>query len=171
MKTDHTRIEIEFDPTHQRMAGISAHGFLPFDVPFISEIAENLWLGGCEDGLVLPDFIKHLLSLYPWERYEVRHELRSDRTVEMYDSLEQTFDQVDELAAWVDERRKTGPVLVHCQAGLNRSSLVVARALMLSGMSADDAIATIRKKRSPVCLCNPSFERWLREQGRDDGGV
>jgi protein-tyrosine phosphatase len=52
---------------------------------------------------------------------------------------------------------------VHCQAGLNRSSLVVGRALMLGGMTADDAIVLIRRKRSPACLSNPSFERWLRQ--------
>jgi protein-tyrosine phosphatase len=42
------------------------------------------------------------------------------------------------------------------------SSLVTARALVLSGLTADEAIALIREKRSPACLCNPSFERWLR---------
>jgi hypothetical protein len=30
-------------------------------------------------------------------------------------------------------------------------------------MSADEAITLIREKRSPPCLCNPAFERWLRE--------
>jgi protein-tyrosine phosphatase len=52
---------------------------------------------------------------------------------------------------------------VHCQAGLNRSSLVIARALILSGMPSVAAIALIREKRSPACLSNPSFERWLRQ--------
>lgn len=159
---DPTRIDIAVDPTCQRMVGVTAHGLHEFDVPFVSEIADNLWLGGCEDGLVLPDFIDHVVSLYPWESYEVRHPLRSRTEVRMLDSVDQGFEQVDDLAAWVNECRATGPVLVHCQAGLNRSSLVAARALMLAGSTADDAIATIRKRRSPACLCNPSFERWLR---------
>ena len=30
-------------------------------------------------------------------------------------------------------------------------------------MTAADAIALIREKRSPACLSNPSFERWLRQ--------
>jgi len=63
----------------------------------------------------------------------------------------------------VNACREDGPTLVHCQAGLNRSSLVAARALVLGGMTADDAIALIREKRSPACLCNPAFERWLRQ--------
>lgn len=160
---DPTRIDIAVDPTCQRMVGVTAHGLHEFDVPFISEIADNLWLGGCEDGLVLPDFIDHVVSLYPWESYEVRHPLTSRTEVRMLDSVDQGFDQVDELAAWVNECRATGPVLVHCQAGLNRSSLVAGRALMLDGATADEAIDTIRRRRSPACLCNPSFERWLRE--------
>ena len=53
------------------------------------------------------------------------------------------------------------PVLVHCQAGLNRSSLVAARALMFEGRPAVDAIAVVRKRRSPACLCNQAFEEYL----------
>jgi hypothetical protein len=159
---DPSRIDIEFDPQRQHMVGVSAHGLMRFDVPFISEIVPGLWLGGCEDGLILPSFIEHLVSLYPWERYTVNHELHSTLEVRMYDSVDQAFDQIDGIAAWVNICRSAGPTLVHCQAGLNRSSLVTARALVLSGLTADEAIALIREKRSPACLCNPSFERWLR---------
>jgi protein-tyrosine phosphatase len=166
--SDPTAIEISFDPTIQRMKGITVHGGLSFDVPFISELDVNLWQGGCEQGLVLPTFIKHLVSLYPWERYRVTHNLDSVLVVRMYDSEDQTFDQVEELARWVNVCRATGPVLVHCQAGLNRSSLVAARALMLGGMTADDAIRTVREKRSPACLCNRSFEQYLRELEADE---
>ena len=163
MSIDPSRIDIAFDPQRQRMVGVSAHGLLPFDVPFVSEIADNLWLGGCEDGLVLPRFIGHLVSLYPWEQYTVKHELDSRLEIRMYDQTDQAMDQVDAIAAWVNTCRQTAPTLVHCQAGLNRSSLVIARALILSGMPSAAAIALIREKRSPVCLSNPSFERWLRQ--------
>lgn len=161
---DPTRIDLAVDPQRQRLVGISAHGLLPFDVPFVSEILPDLWLGGCEDGLVLPTFVEHLVSLYPWEQYTVRHELASSLQVRMYDSVDQAFHQVDGIAAWVNECRATGPTLVHCQAGLNRSSLVVGRALVLDGMDPVEAIALLREKRSPVCLSNPSFERWLLSQ-------
>jgi|SRR6478609_2673638 hypothetical protein len=162
MKTDPTRIAIDVDPRRQRMVGVSAHGLKPFDVPFMSEIVPDLWLGGCEDGLVLPEFVEHLVSLYPWESYTVNHELESSLEVRMYDSLDQVFHRVDGIATWVNSCRGSGPTLVHCQAGLNRSSLVVVRALVLDGMDVDTAIAVVREKRSPVCLCNPSFESWLR---------
>ena len=159
---DPTKIDIEFDPTIQRMVGTARHGMTPFDVPFISEIAPNLWQGGCQNGLVLPDFIEHVVSLYPWEAYTLQKMPKTYLEVQMYDSLEQSYEQVEELAQWVNRRREEGPVLVHCQAGLNRSSLIAARSLMLGGMSADDAISTLRSKRSPACLCNPAFEEYLR---------
>jgi hypothetical protein len=113
---------------------------------------------------VLPVHIRHLVSLYPWESYTVKHELASTVAVRMTDSTDQAVEQIPALAAWVNICRKDGPVLVHCQAGLNRSSLVVAMALILEGSTADAAIALIRQKRSPACLCNPAFENWLRAQ-------
>jgi protein-tyrosine phosphatase len=163
---DTTRIKLDTNPQTKRMTGTTAHGYIPFDVPFMTEVAPNLWQGGCETGLVLPKHIKHLVSLYPWEAYKVRHELSSAVSVRMLDSTEQTAAQIPALAAWVNVCREDGPVAVHCQAGLNRSSLVVASALMLDGMTADAAIALIREKRSPACLCNPAFEEWLRGQDK-----
>lgn len=158
---DPTRIDMDLDPIAERISGVAAHGNTPFDMPYISEIVPGLWQGGCRNGMRLPSDIKHLVSLYPWERYTHEHDLDSAIAVRMYDSTSQAFDQVDVLAAWVNVCRASAPTLVHCQAGLNRSSLVVARALMLDGMGASDAIHLIREKRSPACLCNESFEAWL----------
>jgi protein-tyrosine phosphatase len=157
-----TGVKAEYDPLVQRMAGVTVHGFIPFDVPFASEIADNLWQGGCRNGLILPRFIGHLVSLHPWETYKVKHELDSHLAVRMHDTADQPTGQVDLLAAWVNSCRESGPVLVHCQAGLNRSALVTARALMLAGATADEAIGLIREKRSAACLCNPAFEAHLR---------
>lgn len=159
---DPTRIDITADPRENRMRGVARHGNTPFDVPYVSEIADNLWQGGCTTGLVLPHEIAHVVSLYPWEQYTVLHEVRSVLSVVMYDSDDQGYAQVDAIAAWINVCREDGPTLVHCQAGLNRSSLVAARALMLGGMKARDAIALLREKRSPACLCNKSFESHLR---------
>jgi protein-tyrosine phosphatase len=160
---DPTAFAIDFDPTQQRMRGIAQHGHTPFDVPFISQITENLWQGGCENGLVLPETIDYVISLYPWERYKANHELKGQLYVKMYDSIDQTTEEVEELAVRALEWMQDGTLLVHCQAGLNRSSLLAARILMLGeGMTADEAIRTIRDNRSPACLCNPAFEKWLR---------
>lgn len=165
---DHTKIVLqtnvkkERDPTLIRMSGVATHGMTPFDVPFISEIAPNLWQGGCQNGLQLPQFIKHIVSLYPWEKYHITHDMDSQIYVKMFDSVDQSYEQVETLAKWINICRQTAPVLIHCQAGLNRSSLVATRALMLDGMTSSEAIDLIREKRSPACLCNPAFEEYLR---------
>lgn len=163
-RKDPSWIPMQVDPREQRMVGIARHGNTPFDVPYISEIDTNLWQGGCRDGLVLPPFIEHLVSVYPWEAYTQTHELKSSLTVRMLDSEDQGFAQVAHIAEWVNSCAADGPTLVHCQAGLNRSSLIVATALVLSGKcSGKEAIVAIREARSPACLCNPAFEAWVAE--------
>lgn len=105
-----------------------------------------------------------ILNLYPWAKYVVPDDVTYEE-VELYDSADLPDKaQIDTLALGVGLAVKVGiKVLVHCQAGLNRSSLVVARALMLGwDMTADQAIDHVRGSRSPVCLCNETFENWLR---------
>jgi protein-tyrosine phosphatase len=151
------------------MRGYATHGNTPFDVPYVSEIGFNLWQGGCEYGLVLPENIVHLVSLYVWEAYTIKHEMRSTSYIRMYDSLDQSTSQIDGIARWVNTCREDGPTLVHCQAGLNRSSLVAARALMFVGpmglegdaLTGRQAVDHIRETRSPACLCNRAFEQHL----------
>ena len=46
---------------------------------------------------------------------------------------------------------------MRCQAGLNRSSLVAALALVHRGLAPQEAIDAIRAGRSPNCLFNRSF--------------
>lgn len=131
-----------------------------FNVPLVSHVEGNLYQGGCAQGVRLPDEFKHVVSLYPWEKYALgpntaRVEFR------LYDSQQQAMDQIDLIAGKVAEFCADGPTLVHCQAGLNRSGLVAARALMLmNDDSAATAIAKVRK-RSEVVLCNQSFTNWL----------
>lgn len=163
---DHTAFHIDFDPTQRRMRGWAIHGNTPFDVPFISNIEGNLWQGGCEAGLKLPGNIQHVISLYKWEDYD-HGPLKTHEVVTMYDDSNAAVNssEVDLLASLVNYLLKTGEdVLVHCQAGLNRSSLIAARSLMLrdqNPLSAPEAISLIRERRSPACLCNPAFEKWL----------
>ena len=159
---DPTGIKIDFDPTRQRMTGVTHHGHIPFDVPFISKVGYNLWQGGCRDGLMLPHFIKYIVSLYPWEKYKIQHHMDGELYLRMYDDkTRDVLPEVDDLARLINVWRERGPVLVHCQAGLNRSALVTGRALMLSGKTAAQAIELMREKRSPAVLCNPSFEKYL----------
>ncbi|MHB1447001.1 MAG: protein-tyrosine phosphatase family protein [Acidimicrobiales bacterium] len=164
--SDPTAFTIDFDPRSRRMSGRTQIGNHWFDVPFITAITESLWVGGCHEGLVLPEQVDHLVSLYPWERYTVNHHLLTKLEVRLHDSdsLPVEEEVVYATARWVNDRRRTGLTLVHCQAGLNRSNLVVALALMLEGSSAAAAIQLLRDRRSPAVLCNPRFEAWLRDQ-------
>lgn len=104
-----------------------------------------------------------ILNLHQWGEYVIPEGVEV-LTVEMYDSLDAISDQLEELAdqviLWLKQAKR---VLVHCQAGLNRSSLIVARVLMKHyNMTADEAITKIREQRSPICLCNATFEEHLR---------
>lgn len=164
---DSDTIELHTDPTRRCFKGRTFHGEIDFDVPFMTEVTDTLYHGGCVDGLILPKHIKHVVALYVRERYITEHRLDTALYVTMEDSTEQHFDQLDMLAQWVNHCRATGPVLVHCQAGLNRSSLVIARALYrsendVSGptrLPGSEIVNLLRAKRSPAVLCNPSFEK------------
>ena len=70
--------------------------------------------------------------------------------------------ELEAAVMWVWRRWFSGtPVLVRCQAGLNRSGLVVARVLIDNGMKPQDAIDVIREMRSPNALFNPAFTKYL----------
>lgn len=165
-EVDPTAIEIQFDPHRQYMRGTAVHGNKDFSVPYISEVldAENLFQGGCRNMLTLPRNIEHLVSLYPWEQYDVNHDLQSRLEYRMYDAAEEPDrDEVIRLARWVNSCRSQGPTLVHCQAGLNRSGLIAAVALILEGRTPENAIDMLRRSRSGAVLCNPTFERFVME--------
>lgn len=143
-------------------------GYLPdgryINIPLISNIADNLYVGG-HLNVDLGDFFSHIFSLYQWEKYT-----HGPDTVtvarEMYDSRTNPIDveTVEELSDQIVEALDAGGnVLVHCQAGINRSNLVAARVLMKKwGYSAESAIALLRHKRSPLVLANYTFEQYLR---------
>lgn len=132
------------------------------DVALISQVTENFWQGGCMHDVELPAFFDFVLSLYPWEQYKL--DPRTERLeVKMYDSLDQDTGQVDELADLLLDRIYDGQtVLVHCQAGLNRSGLIAAAVLVKQGMSPDDAIQHLRTNRCGLVLSNETFEDYVR---------
>jgi protein-tyrosine phosphatase len=73
------------------------------------------------------------------------------------------IDQVAALAEFTAAAVADGrTTLVRCHAGLNRSGLVAAQALVHLGMSAGNAITLLRRRRSPFALHNVMFEEYLR---------
>jgi len=82
-----------------------------------------------------------------------------------YDSSLTDFDPVENLLDIVKMAHKDWKsgkrVLIRCQAGLNRSGLVMALVLIRDGYEPADAIKLMREKRSSWVLCNKNFERYL----------
>lgn len=176
--SDETSTQVDARIEGTRIIGYAIHGGY-FDVPLFTQITDKLWVGGTpaenleclwewdNDGEITEPRFDAILCLYPWESYSVPEGVIK-REVELYDDLWQALDQVDELAdqlaIWVKDEA-TAAVLVHCQAGLNRSNLVAARYLIKhKGMTPDEAITLLRSKRHQEVLCNFHFEDWLREQ-------
>lgn len=158
------------DLTSERIEGITRLGHHEFSVPLISHIVGNLYVGGCIHGVPLPDGIRHVISLYTGQQYRPHDHQDSWLIVpNMMDAADEKIDDafIWTLAAHVDRCCALAPTLVHCQAGLNRSNLVAAAALILHGHTPDAAISLLREKRSPAVLCNETFEAWLREHGGD----
>lgn len=156
---------------------IHARGAGYFEVPLFSHIYDNLWMGCSpaefphQDWLTVTDpttllpvpRFDAILNLYQWGEYVVPKGTVS-RVEEMYDAYGKVdHEQLEDLSDWVINQLKQGhKVLVHCQAGLNRSSLVAGRVLMkMFNFSGQEAIAKIRSQRSEVCLCNKDFESYL----------
>jgi len=72
-----------------------------------------------------------------------------------------SVDEIQEEANWVIERlQKKQSVLVHCAAGMNRSSTICcAVLLLLEGLSAEDALQRVREHHP---WARPDSQHWLK---------
>lgn len=154
------------------------HGQYAMDYePLWSEVLPGLWQGGTGEGediayghldpaqqITEKDF-ETVVTLYAsalppdWFVKEIRLGIYDS---DMKDFVpEQLFDLVRVAHTdWTGGNR----VLIRCQAGWNRSGLVMALVLMREGYTAEDAIALIRKERSEYALCNVDFEKFLLKE-------
>jgi len=142
-----------------------------------SMIAPNLFQGGTDDLDVI-----HLAQT----NNRPRTDLPFDAIVTMYAWARPADWQVQEFRYGVDDaaitdidlnrlrqavefgydRWKAGDrVLVRCQAGLNRSGLVLALILIKDGLTPSEAIAQIRQNRGEDALFNNNFHNWLMQEG------
>jgi protein-tyrosine phosphatase len=64
----------------------------------------------------------------------------------------------ERIAALVGEGKH---VAVNCLSGVNRSGLLIARALVALGYSPEEAIEAVRNARGPMALSNQRFVRFL----------
>jgi len=139
------------------------------------EILPRLWQGGTEDDDVVgcPTPAGHysrshpfdlVVTLFadaqpvPWEVEELRFGFPDSSLTP------RAIERAVALSAHAHSRWQSGArVLVRCQAGVNRSGLVMALTLMRHGLSATDAIGLIRDRRGPAALSNRHFVLWLVE--------
>ena len=144
------------------------------DVPLYSKILDELFQGGTEEDATTYRGNKRLptvgdprpfdsvvsLCAYTlpvgWLVKEMRFAF-PDGPLEPW-----TIPQIEAVAEWVHQQWKAGDrVLIRCQAGMNRSSLVTALVLMRDGMNPEDAIELIRNKRSPYVFSNKHFLEYV----------
>lgn len=77
------------------------------------------------------------------------------------DVWEQIRSAVNQAARrWQDGEK----VLIRCQAGYNRSGLMMCLVLMILGFTAERAIHQVRWRRGPDVLINSVFERYVHEK-------
>lgn len=141
-------------------------------IPFAStrwdEIIPNLFQGGhdwnnnaniWDSDVVLTDEFDVVFSFFrrdghgPSEGVE-HHFLRIPDGILNDADVAGVRDFADQAATAVRADRRT---MARCQAGLNRSGLLVAFTLLRLGHSATDAIELIQTKRSPWALHNQHF--------------
>ena len=142
-----------------------------------SMIAPNLFQGGTDDLDVihlaqtnnrprtdLP--FDAIVTMYAWARpadwkvQEFRYGV-PDASITDID-----LDRLRQAVDFGYDRWKQGDrVLVRCQAGLNRSGLVLALILIKDGLTPQDAIARIRDNRGEDALFNRDFHNWLLTEG------
>ena len=78
---------------------------------------------------------------------------------------EETWERIRSAVDSVVDRWHRGhKVLVRCQAGYNRSGLIMALVLMRLGFTAEGAINHLRKHRGKDVLVNPVFEGYVHER-------
>jgi protein-tyrosine phosphatase len=146
--------------------------------PLFSEILPGLFIGGTDDNDVIQNPMRMNVSPH-LEEFQAVVTLYAFANPMSWGVLENRFgfpdseitsthkEVVRNLAGWLHGQWTLGKKsLSRCQAGLNRSSLVVALVLIKEGFSADEAIELIRTKRSAHALFNKSFVDFIFEEER-----
>jgi hypothetical protein len=143
-----------------------------------SEILPNLYISGTADEDVVqrgkslqqlaePSPFDSIVCLYSHANsagYYVREQRYGIADAELD---EESIPEILQLADWLHAEWKQGKrVAAKCQAGYNRSGLIIALVLLKEGYSADEAISLIRERRSPNALCNPHFVKFIKEQAK-----
>lgn len=124
-------------------------------------IVANLWMGASPVYTGGAPEFRFIINLYPWEPYPLEdHQVVTSAKL-LDGPMVPDEKLLFALADHVNTVRQIGMTLVHCQAGMNRSGLIVALALIRSGMKPGAAVKLIRERRDPDALFNMAFVSWL----------
>jgi protein-tyrosine phosphatase len=82
-----------------------------------------------------------------------------------------SVDEMRTILAAIRERRRSGNVAVACMGGVGRSGTVAACALVEAGMTAGQAIATVRSVRHPTAVETMEQERFVRSFAGQPGDL
>jgi len=127
------------------------------------QVHENLWLGSYPDKHLHPRF-KYSLSTNQTADYQYTSNQLVISAPFGDIAWLPPVERIEELGKLLYDLSQNGPTLVHCAAGINRSSLICGIALLHYGFSGVEAVELIRKKRYKMCLSNHVFREWLEEQ-------
>lgn len=171
--------DCEKQPDCRDCAGTGLMRNVPFAKDPWNQLVRNLWLGGHDysppgddswRGQLAPKIYSNMfetvISFYqlPHEEQSIPAEDVNHWYHRMPDGLltPADLDRVHQMVdIAVDCLDRDKPVLIRCQAGLNRSSLCAGFVLQRIGFTAAQAIDLIRQKRSPYALCNEDFVEYL----------
>ena len=141
--------------------------------PAPTEILPGLWQGGTSESSLIgrptkPDHYRGkrpfdlIVTLYadaqpaPWGVEEIRYGF-PDAEIDPSD-----LDRLREIAAYAAKRWKEGArTLIRCQAGVNRSGLVMALLMTELGWKRNAILNHLRALRSPAVLQNRDFRAAL----------
>ena len=160
----------ELQPDCSECYGRGSVDSVPLPADPWNHITGTLWIGGhdCADpamSTVVTNEFDMVVSLHSRYGYGpglwvTHHTHRMPDGYLSAEDAEEVIRLADKVVEALEQQRK---VLVRCQAGLNRSSLIAATALVRQGADPDSVIRLIREKRSPYALFNAHFEKFVRE--------
>jgi protein-tyrosine phosphatase len=133
------------------------------------KVGHNLWVGGVPtkpelvaknfDALVLA--AREFQDVFPVHKHPNCQLILAPMDDHPGDPKKPTHEEkIEALRAALkvyDLNKKGKKVLVTCAAGVNRSALIAGLAMILSGKTADEVIAQIRKHRKPLSGSTPLF--------------
>lgn len=131
----------------------------------MDQIVNRIYIG-CYDsakklGYLNPEGITHVLNCT--KDPHVGLSTLIVRQVNIDDGVELSFNDMWFGINSIKEAMEAGgKILVHCHAGISRStSMVIAYLMVYAGLSWDEALETIRKTR-PHVMPNPAIERSVK---------